>query len=244
MPETEKKTGLHCVIWSGPVSASNLAGARLPLPSKIVTVNQGAAGGIGSSSFSALGRNAGSVRELLAKRGVDLDDCASLTLAGFSAAHGLIEVLLRDPETLERVSALVATDAYYTGGAGRVKEGFAAFAAKAAAGKRLAVFSSSPIAGAGYPSCTDSLGPLMDRFDLAPVRVKLDPQPARAFRRRGLWWLQYDQGPPDGHVMHAKQVAPEILSEIVAPYLSAWAATSSRSDALALVAALILIAVS
>ena len=244
MPDLEKKR-VHCVIWAGPVSASNLSGARLPSPSRIVTVNQGTGGKIGSSAFASLGRKYVSARALLRSRGIELDDCETLTLAGFSAAHGLFEVLLRDPETRERTSALVAADAYYTGAAGSIKPGYSAFARKAATGAALAVFSSSPIAGPGYPSCTDALGPLMAQFEPVPVLqpVAIDPPPARAFRRAGLWWFQYDQAGKEGHRMHATRVAPAVLSKFVSPYLTR-RAVSSAPDALAAAVALILLAIS
>lgn len=239
--DQQKNASEHCFLWAGPVSSANLRGAHLPIPHRLVTVNHGPGGGIGSSSFSGLGKEVGSARELLARHSVDLDACASLTIAGFSAAHGLIEILMRDQETRDRTRALVAADAYYTGGSGAIKPGYSAFCELAARGEKLAVFSSSPIAGPIYPSCTDSLAPMMGQFPLEPVRVTLTPAPAQSFRARGLWWLQYAEGPPKGHVMHATEVAPAVLSAFVAPLLAPAGADTFR-EALAAVAAVVLMA--
>lgn len=241
MAETNRKQRPHLILWLGPVSSAYLSGARLPAPSRIVTINHGPNGGIGSSSFSALGKDVRSARELLGRHSVDLDECETLTIAGFSAAHGLIEILMRDEETRERCIALVAADAYYTGATAAIKPGYDAFCRLAVAGEKLAVFSSSPIAGPTYPSCTDSLAPLMGQFELRPVSVTLDPPPAESFRAGGLWWLQYAEGPPKGHEMHAKQVAPAVLTHFVAPILAPRTG-STFDDALAAVAVALLVA--
>jgi hypothetical protein len=233
------------VIWAGPVSSSNLRGALLPVPAKIVTVNQGAGGKIGSSAFAALGRNLGSARELLARHSVDLDACETLTLAGFSAAHGLLEVLLRDPETLSRTDALLSADAYYTSPTKGVKPGYLAMAQKAAARRAVAVFTSSPIAGPGYPSGIDSIAPLMREVGVSPILPPppTTPPPVHALGAGSLWWLQYSRG--FGHGAHATRLARQLINLRIGPALER-AAAPGDDDALAAAgaAALLLLATS
>jgi len=213
----------NLVIWAGPVSAANLAGAALPAPARVLTVNHGD-GGIGSTAFGNLGRRfGGDLAEFCGSRGVDLDRCQTVTLAAFSAGFALLETFLRNPDSAARVDALVAGDAYYTGPNMAVKPGYASFCARAAAGRALAVLSTSAIAGPDYPSSQAALAPLMAPLDLRPVRVPdAIPEPASAVAIGGLYWLRYGTkygvGRP-GHVMHAARVVPAVLSAMVTPYL-------------------------
>ena len=233
----------NLVLWCGPVSASNLAGAALPAPARVLTISEGV-GGIGSTAFANLGRRyEGDLGELLAARKVDLDSCATVTVAGFSAGHGLIEVLLRNSRSAARIDALVAADCYYTGAGRGAKPGYHAYCERAAARKALCVLSTSGIGGPSYPSAEQAVGVLLEDFPLRPVDPPPDvPAPASAVGAGGLLWLRYGDKYGLGrkaHVMHATEIAPAVLSTVVTPYLQQRASleASPRSAELALAAA-------
>ena len=213
----------NLVLWCGPVSAANLAGAALPVPSRVVTIDRGI-GGIGSTAFANLGRrHDGNLAELLSSRGVDLDDCATVTLACFSAGFGLVELLLRNETSRARVDALVAADGYYTGRAMTPKPGYLAFCQRAAERRALAVLSTSGIEGPTYPSAQTAVGRLLEGFELEPAQAPTNiPPPQSAVGRGGLLWLRYGDRYGLGrkaHTMHATKIAPGVLSALVTPYL-------------------------
>lgn len=223
-----RKPVMHIVIWSGPVSAAHLKSARMPAGALVTTIGEGV-GGIGSSHFAALAAKYGdSLRALLAARGIDLDAACTVTLAGFSAAHGLIERLLRGPESA-RVSALLAADAYYTSTALAPKVGYRAFIERAAAGGALALMTTSTTAGATYPSASEATGALVAGMSLAPVEVRPPlPEPDRAEGRRGFLWADYGQR--FTHREHAVKLAPLYFSHVVTPYLARLAAGESAPE--------------
>lgn len=214
---------LHLVIWAGPVSARNLAGAALPVPSRVLTINSGV-GGTGSTAFANLGRRYdGSLFELCASCGVDLDACATVTLACFSAGHGLVEQLLRNEQSRARIDALVAGDGYYTSRAMAPKPGYLWYCARAFDRRALCVLSSSSIEGPTYPSCQQAVGKLLEAFPLEPARVPTNiPAPEDARGAGGLLWLRYGAKyglGPKAHTMHATRVVPGVLTSLVTPYL-------------------------
>jgi len=213
----------NLVLWCGPVSAANLAGAALPVPSRVITIPRGD-GGIGSTAFANMGRRFdGNLRELLSSRGVDLDECATVTLACFSAGFGLVELLLRNDASRARVDALVAADGYYTSPAMVPKPGYLAYCKRAAERRALAVLSTSSIGGPTYPSAQEAVGKLLEGFELEPTEAPTNiPPPQSAVGRGGLLWLRYGGKygfGKTGHSMHATKVAPGVLSSLVTPYL-------------------------
>ncbi len=212
------------VIWCGPVSTSNLKTARLPAGARVVTVNRGAgkdpkAPNIGSSNFELLASQVGgSLRTLLDQRGVDLDTCGTVTLAGFSAGWGLMEPLLRGTDGA-RVDVLYAADAYYTGPGRQVKPGYRAFLERAAAGRALAILTTSNIAGPNYPSSAAAVEKLTEGLGLEPITLGPElPRPERAVGKLGAIWADYG-GQPFKHVGHATKLAPLYFSHVVTPYL-------------------------
>lgn len=223
----------NLVIWCGPVSAANLAGAALPAPSRVLTINRGD-GGIGSTAFGNLGRRfGGDLAELCGSRGVDLDRTATVTLAAFSAGFALVETILRNPESAPRVDALVAGDAYYTGPEMTVKPGYREFCGRAAAGRALAVLSTSGIGGPNYPSSQAAVGRLLEGLGLEPVPApEAIPPPDSAAGLGGLYWFRYGVKYGAGasaHSMHATRVAPAVLSTMVTPYLQRLAGIEGRA---------------
>lgn len=212
------------VIWCGPVSPANLKTARLPAGARVVTINRGAgkdpkAPNSGSSNFELLASQVGgSLRTLLDGRGVDLDAFRSVTLAGFSAGWGLMEPLLRGTDGA-RVDVLYAADAYYTGPGRQVKPGYRAFLERAAAGRALAILTTSHVAGPNYPSSAAAVEKLTEGLPLAPLSLAPElPRPERAVGKLGCIWADYGSE-PFKHVGHATKLAPLFFSHVVTPYL-------------------------
>lgn len=212
------------VIWCGPVSPANLKTARLPAGARVVTINRGAgkdpkAPNSGSSNFGLLASQVGgSLRTLLDGRGVDLDAFRSVTLAGFSAGWGLMEPLLRGTDGA-RVDVLYAADAYYTGPGRQVKPGYRAFLERAAAGRALAILTTSHVAGPNYPSSAAAVEKLTEGLPLAPLSLAPElPRPERAVGKLGCIWADYGSE-PFKHVGHATKLAPLFFSHVVTPYL-------------------------
>jgi hypothetical protein len=189
----------------------------------VLTVDRGV-GGTGSTAFADLGRRfGGDLAELCAARGVDLDACATVTLACFSAGFGLVEQILRHQPSRDRVDALVAGDGYYTSRGAGPKPGYHAFCEQAAERRALAVLSTSAIGGPSYDSAEQAVGVLLGGFELEPARVPATvPPPESAVGRGGLLWLRYGDRYGLGasaHTMHATRVAPGVMTALVTPYL-------------------------
>lgn len=242
---------MHLLLWSGPVSAANVAGAALPADSRLLVVNQGidAKNPIGSTAFANVGRKYETLRAFCSARGVDVGQFDTVSLAGFSAAHGLLELLLRDEDSAGRTTALLAFDAYYTSSALRVKPGYRAFCERAVRGRALCVLSSSTFAGQNYPSCDRAVRelvrdlPLVESQCPARLRAALSAAglqlPLQTLIAGGLIWLRY--GETLKHAEHATRLASPVLTSLLTPYLTAQAAAGDDSvDLLTLVLTAIL----
>lgn len=237
---------MHLLIWCGPVTAANLKTAELPIGARVVVINQGvgaagkATGGqpIGSSHFAALGaQHGGSLRSLLASKGIKLDDCRTVTLAGFSAAHGLIESLLRGPEA-GRVDVLLAADAYYTSPGFELKRGYRAHVERAAQGQALAILTASGTAGPTYPSGADAIrkSGLFAGLDAGPATLPPGIPEADAVQRAGAAMF-CDYGRRYAHGQHATKLAPLFVTHLVTPFLNRGGAPpNDTSDPAALAA--------
>lgn len=245
------------VLWIGPVQASTLELARWPSPApQIVTIGAGANGGIGSNAFAQLGidyrhRARTPLRGALEAHGVDPDTNDRILVCGFSAAHGLIETILNTPADRERVSAVGAFDAYYTGAAGTPKPGYRAFAELAANGARSMVMTSSNIpGGVGLPTGADAAGKLLAGLGLEfiPPRNIGKAVCERAEGRGNLAWYVYadrdDKPDPTAnakatHVQHATVLAPVFAPEIAgaAPRIEGASSSGAGKVALAIVVA-------
>lgn len=233
----------HLVIWTGPISDSHLPEDCLPPDSRRLTINEGV-GGIGSGHFAALGRRYGTLAGLCERKGIDLAEPETVTLASFSAGWGLVERLLQDTDSRERVTALLACDSYYTGASLTPKPGYGAATRAAAAGRMLAVLSSSEFEGAGYPSCQAAVGALLEPLEPlesvpAPAGLPVTdsrgilPAPTETRARGGLLWLKYGTRLEHGH--HGSRLARVLMRALVTPYLTRRALPISQPspDALA-----------
>lgn len=223
------------LLWCGPVSSSNLSSARWNgSPPRIITVNKGAGGSVSSDAFKQLGAELAGANDGSVLRGLGLDS-GPVVVAGFSAAHGLIEAILSSARDFERVPAVGAFDAYYTSAAKTPKPGYLRFAREAAAGRRALVMTSSLVAGPTYPSGADAAAALLAPLDLSPIPL-VDVPPARCERaegRGGLAWYTYADRTvaTASHVQHATIIAPHFV-----PQLAGEGSDSSAIAAAALVA--------
>jgi hypothetical protein len=213
------------VLWCGPISASTLEKAPwIGPPPRVLTFNQGI-GGVGSSHFSALagqlaGQGGGSVlRGALKAKGLPPDTDEPVMVTGFSAAHGMIEPLLRNEDDASRVVAVGSFDAYYTGPDKTPKPGYQHFAYRASRGLCRMVMTSSHIAGPTYPSGAAAAAPLLASLALEEApRVNVGKAICDAASARGnlAWYVYADRTDLDGagpnlrasHVQHATILAP------------------------------------
>lgn len=210
---------MDLLLWTGPVSTSNLNGINWVNPTKIITINQGI-GGIGSSHFSALGQSLGSnpVQAILAQYGLSAGDFEHIGIAGFSAAHGLISHVLKS-EDAGLIDFVGAFDAYYTGHDKTIKPGYLNFAKRAESGAVTMVMTSSGFAGPGYPSGADSVRPMIESLQLFPVNVPSGvPVPQEALGKGGFIWANY--GTSFQHVDHVHKLLVPWMNAIGAKGLA------------------------
>jgi hypothetical protein len=231
------------LIWGGPVAQSTLGPLAnpdaWPRPTQIVTFNQGPDGGIGSSSFQLLANsfkdsNGRILPNLLASIGAKRSDYDKVSIAGFSAFHGLASDLLGADG--DDIDAAVLLDACFTGIPASPKPGYVSYGERAAMGERLMVYTSSWGGGFGSgnakcPGCPDySTGSDAVRasFMAAAAGVGCSPsdytppdtvpQPAEAFRCSSLIWLDYHDA--YSHGQHPIVLGPDVLKTFLLPYLS------------------------
>lgn len=215
-------------LWCGPVS-SELSRVVWRRPTATRIINEGV-GGIGSSAFGSLASQlAPGIADKLIDAGRSgpaprlAGDPAHVLLAGFSAAHGLINPLLKEPESLARVSALGAFDAYY----GRsIKLGYQAACKRAVAGQMLLVATTSdspdPRVGSaheGWRTLLDTL-PLqaLPLSELEPLR--LEPRLVEGAEAWHAGLFLYLHAPASKHIDHAKSFAPALVERLVVPYFA------------------------
>jgi hypothetical protein len=233
------------VLWCGPVAAQNLGTVRWRRPTHVLTVNEGI-GGFGSSHFAALGAALGArpLSALADRAGRSLVAAPRVAILGFSAAHGLLEAILRSPDA-DRVSALGAFDAYYTSHTRQPKPGYLAFCRRAATGGALAIVTTSGQPGGPgpdgqplHPSGRDSFAPLAAELgQLGPVSPPSSVPPGASVRgRAGFLWADYDQ--THKHVQHATTIGPTWTDALIAPALARSAETGDDLAVLAVLTAL------
>jgi hypothetical protein len=94
------------------------AAARLPLPTVVAVVNLGAGSGLYHNTFAhpaVFDSLLATIRrEVAAVTGKQAPRVARLTLTGFSAGHGAIRAILRDPRHFDAVGAVLLLDGMHT----------------------------------------------------------------------------------------------------------------------------------
>lgn len=234
------------VLWCGPVygpgnAPASKAGGDIgrvawqgPKP-EIITLS-----GNGSSYFSQLaasyadGASGRILDNLLADHGAHVSDFSQIAVAGFSAAHGLLNPLLGADG--DRIDAAILLDSCFESPGASPKSGYASFAALAAAGSRLFVLAGSagqnapPLppttsgydcalhaAGAGAASAGKALEPTATPSGLPP--------PSGALSAGDLWVLDYRDGYQHGDIIN--KLGVPILQTFLGPYLASASRTAT-----------------
>lgn len=229
------------LVWGGPVMEANLDGIEWPLNTDIVVFSRGPDGGIGSSSFDLLGksylRDDGHILpHLLASRDIDIDAYDQIAISGFSAFHGLGNLLLH--HDADRINAAVPLDACFSAYGSLAKKGYMAFAERAARGERLFVMTASWGGGGAYSTgfeCVwaqvkgalgseDALGPITE----LPQGV---PEPDRGGQTEGLVVLDYREHKDITHGDHVHKLAVPVLQGYLVPYLANGTIVGAREGA-------------
>lgn len=214
------------VFWTGPVTARNLSAVRWRRPTKVIVQNSGTGGAIGSSAFASFAQGLGAdpLATLASQHGATIDQFERVALAGFSAAHGLIDVVLRRAVSRKRVSVVGSFDAYFTGASRSVKPGYDAFARMACDGARVMVMTTSHVGGPGYPPANEAVRPLVDPLGLQPAELPacITERPATVMGRGGFVWADYANLPSlkQSHLRHATRCAPQYFDCLLAPALA------------------------
>lgn len=215
---------MSVLLWLGPVTRENLAGA-LPAGWRLVVHNRGMGGGLGSSAL-ALAPNDPfplAFRDWAMTLGLDplselgVGPSEPCVMAGFSAAHGAHEPILARV-TLRRDARLVGLfgfDAYYTSWIKTPKPGHLAWLSwvRDEPLGRVATFTTSSHAGADHPSATASFRPLATMLDMRPS-AHVPPfghRPERASELGSIRWYEY--GLSYKHVEHATVLARQFVGE-------------------------------
>jgi hypothetical protein len=221
---------MDVVIWTGPVSASNLKGIAWGRPTKIVTVNhrdwpgpqQGPARPeiTGSNAFGTLAARLGPrpVSAILAAAGVD-ETPERIALMGYSAGHGLMNPILLSEEA-DRIDAFGAFDAYFTNATKAVKKGYLRHIQRAASGEALAIVTTSSNGDVGVPPADKSFALLNELVPGVSAEAPPDgvPEPA-SYVGTGLYgWADYEARV--SHENHVHSLVVPWANATIAPYLA------------------------
>ncbi|WP_437638365.1 hypothetical protein [Sorangium sp. So ce854] len=213
------------VVWLGPVSAAQVAGAELagvPVVHRTCT-------GDGSPSCGQIadGWLDGEGRRLPGCRRALRLPAGPLVLAGFSAGGHIVKRLLADPRDRAEVAAVVLADATYTTEWADRAHALAApigslvdYAAEAAGGARLFVATASSAPNKQHPTGTQTLAAVARELG-SRVRVEEDalaglPAPERRWEGGGVHLLDY--GARYTHAAHATELAPKVWAALVRPW--------------------------
>lgn len=197
------------VFWIGPVWPQIIAPA-VPSDWSILTFDDRVAGGNGSDTYKSWALSLGS--DPLSRLA---PNARQILIAGFSRAHGAIEVFLgraaanRD----NRINSLVALDSYYSGlGVTQAKPGYLSWCNLALERNLTVIFTTSSGHLPTHQSASDSIKPLAQALGLRETRVAIPnlPAPAKAFGRGGVLWLDYQDRVK--HEDHALKLAEPIFS--------------------------------
>lgn len=221
------------LIWAGPVFSDTPTKVLWPAD---LDVDVLALTGHGSSYFSTLaesyrGPDGRILPRLLAAHGRSAGNYDKIALAGFSAGHGLMNLVAASDTDL--VDAIVAIDSCFSAIEAPRKKGYAAFAQKAANGGALLVFTVGPGGGPGSGATVGPGSPdFSTAYDCVMASVEgagsltsfrppegLPTPPQQALRSGGVVVLDYRQLRHDQHVA---DLSVPVMQTFLAPWLDTW----------------------
>jgi len=207
------------LLWVGPVAKNNLVDPPdkpsgkpvLPTSWDIITCNINGTGK-GSDQFKAWALSLGP--EPLVRLA---PDAKQIVIAGFSAGHGAIEVILGQSVNDKRLVGLCALDAYYVGWNNTTpKPGYLAWCQAAIARGLPAWLTTSSHHPKEYPGGSTSIAPLADALNLlpsteVPYAFQFDNAPiAKVRRNKSVAW--FDFGAQITHKDHVHLLARHALA--------------------------------
>jgi len=228
-------------IWGGPVFADTPSKVAWTTDVQALVLSHGPNGGISSGAFSQLaeslkGPDGRILPQILAQAKLNRADFDKVVIGGFSAFHGLAAPLL-DADA-DEISACICLDACFSDPSKVVKQGYRKFAAKAARGDALFVFTASSGGGVGSGA---TIGPDIPDFTTgydcawanaeagaADAGVTLEPytppdtvpptNKGSAKRANGLIVLDYRD--EYWHGDHVNKFGIQVLDTYLAPYVA------------------------
>lgn len=188
IPSGGDRDSVHLLVhFHGAAWIAQQSGAALPVPAVVAVVNLGAGSGTYDRAFSAPetfdSLLAGVEGAVAAARGGPAA-IGHVTLSGYSAGHGAIRAILREPRHFARVGAILLLDGMHTayvpaGGLlatgatldTRNLDGFVAFARAAMRGERRFVVTHSEIFPGTFASTTETADHLLRALGLRRAAV-------------------------------------------------------------------------
>jgi hypothetical protein len=227
----------HLIIIDGPVSVSSFKNVKWSTPVDFLAINHGIANDgsncsspsnkyynqppcIGSGAFSNLGNSYPKdniLSRIVSASGLSIKDYSRVCIAGFSAAHGLNEIIAQDKSSRENLTCLYAMDSYYIGGSPGLKKGYYEFGLLAKSDYSKAfILTTSDFAGPAsmpYLSGTDSIDPLLSKLN-----ISTEKQIGKLYRSGNCLYTNY--GTTISHAEHAVKIGPMNMEKIISPWMT------------------------
>ncbi len=227
----------HLIIIDGPVSVSSFKNVKWSTPVDFLAINHGIAGDgsncgsisnkyynkppcIGSGAFANLGNSYPKdniLARIVAASGLNIKNYSRICIAGFSAAHGLNDIITQDEASRKKLSCLYAMDSYYIGGSPGLKKGYYEFGKLAKSDYDKAfILTTSDFAGPSsmpYLSGTDSIDPLLYKLD-----ISTEKEIGKLYRSGNCLYTNY--GKTISHAEHAIRIGPMNMEKIISPWMT------------------------
>ena len=225
----------HLLVLSGPVSSASFKNVKWSTVTDIIAINHGIGPSdsncevasdpnynkppcIGSGAFANLGDQyplIGRLKAIVNDFGFNINDYSRICLAGFSAGHGLNELILKDSESRNLITCFYAMDSYYTGPNPGVKSGYLSFAQQAANDySKAMIMTTSGFAGQNYISGTDSIRPLLEKLGIDSKQLIV----GRPYRKGNFVYI--NEGTSVAHGEHATVLGPIFFQQIISPWMT------------------------